>query len=344
MSSLFSKHLSHGGAARLKQEAQDYVKALRQTRDVVVTSSPEDDDSSAGEEVIRFGGGAWEAEMRKRGLNIEGGREVFEEVLKWSTVDERPAFETGGVRDLNTEFDTSGANQIATLAGQGGRRLTYGGNLSQQSTSLEHQPTTFSPALLPSALSPPIRPTTPTGGPQILSTSSSIGRTLRKSVTFAPSPTKSPELPVPATTVPMKRTRSLPLPRPSSSDPVRPSPPSPLVPSTSHLATPAESENAPVRRSPTHDKPKGRKPSKTERERRHERILLALQRTLQGKLGPDGDVIPFTARERETLKRRERRVREESRAEKGRAMEGVEVDDESESPAPKEFTTVGSSY
>ena len=63
------------------------------------------------------------------------------------------------------------------------------------------------------------------------------------------------------------------------------------------------------------------------------RLLLSLQRTLQGKIGPNGTIIPFSDREREELKRRERKFREERKGGNGigkeRAREAAEVERES---------------
>ncbi|GAA5899885.1 uncharacterized protein JCM6883_006023 [Sporobolomyces salmoneus] len=340
MSSLFSSCLAEGGALRLKKEAKEFVKEWKERRGVVVTSSPEDDNDDVEDGMRLLGEGAWEREMRKRGLNVEGGKEVVEEVLKWSTIEERPIVENGGVRDMEEEPRDTGTGS------GGGRRLDYGGSISQQSNDA---PTTSSLELLPSAFPPPsVRTSTPSKRSLHPAASKSVGRTLRKSVTFA-SPTttpKSPELSAgSSTSTTMKRTRSLPLPSPSPVNknlrPVLQPAPAP-VPSNS-VASPADSENAaPHNRSPSsaHRK-KRQKPIKTEEERKQERLILALQRTLQGKIGPDGNVIPFTEKERETLKRRERRLKEETRLEKGK---GREVSVDSARSLLQGFGTVGSSY
>lgn len=335
MPSLFSAQVADGGAARLKREAREYVKAWKQTRRVVVTSSPEDaiEDNEGG--LCLVVEGKWEQEMRRRGLNLEGGKEAIEEYLKWGAPEGRPVVVNGGVRDMEDAATT-------VPASHGGRRLTYGVRGSPPSDSHPVGPFDSSVDLFPSALPPTERLATPARRQGLGPSPASIGRPLRKSVTFATSPTtRSPDLQPSAlsSSSSMKRTRSLPLPPlPPAERDARPTPPSPSVGASHGLTTPADSENAPLRRtSASSHRHKRQRPSQTEEDRKQERLVLALRRTLQGKIGPEGNVIPFTAEERESLKRRERRLRDETRQDKGKGQE--------RQPSPlQQFGTVGSSY
>ncbi|GAA5888832.1 hypothetical protein JCM16303_002537, partial [Sporobolomyces ruberrimus] len=351
MPALFSPYLAAGGEERLQKEAKEFIKVFLLRRRIVPTSSPDDDDENLEMEVRYLGEGEWEREMRKRGLNIEGGKEIVEEVLKWSVVEEKPVVENGGVRDMETVLDTESPPEPTAAIGEGNRKLTYGRNLSQDTLDSSipvNAPPSPSLALLPSALPAPVRPSTPAKITSRPSTSNPIGRSLRKSVTFAPSPSKSPDQFYGSSkVVPMKRTRSLPLPPPSPVKVVAlPPPPSPPIASTSSLATSSNSENAPPVPVSSPRTAKRRKIDRTEEDKdlKRERLILSLQRTLQGKIGPGGEVIPFTEVEQETLKRRERRYREHDRDEKGKGREGPMIGDEQESPLPREFVTVGSSY
>ena len=215
-------------------------------------------------------------------------------------------------------------------APKGGRRLTYDVRGSPPSDSHPVGPFDSSVDLLPSALPPTERLATPARRQGRGPSPASIGRPLRKSVTFATSPTtRSPDLQPSAlsSSSSMKRTRSLPLPPPSPAErDARPTPPSPSVAASYGLTTPADSENAPLRRtSASSHRNKRQRPSQTEEDRKQERLVLALRRTLQGKIGPEGNVIPFTAEERESLKRRERRLRDETRQDKGKGKERQSV-------------------
>ncbi|GAA5954140.1 hypothetical protein JCM3765_005301 [Sporobolomyces pararoseus] len=419
MPSLFSNCLAEGGEERLSREAKEFVRNWNKlNRGVVVTSSPENAEDEEGEEAegMRWlGEGAWEREMRKKGLNVEGGKEVVEEVLKWANNSEsKPVVaQNGGVRDLEKDDEEQiEGRDVEPEQPIGNRKLTYGGNLSQTSTDSLLRPnlgpTTSSIDLLPSALPPPAqRPATPTNRPSHPSTLNSIGKTLRKSVTFAPSPTttttttttstKSPELSIPTFAsptvfeiVPMKRTRSLPIPhQPSSTitthknknslEPISTSPSTSSSNSktvSSRRRTDLENNPPPAPPPPCSPKlyssPPILEPSSSKRQKllllpsirtseelKQERLVLTLQRTLQGKIGSDGKLIPFTEKEREILKRRERRLREETkRRDKGKGRE-TERDGDGNgdgdgvsgmmetSPPPgflKQFETVGSSY
>lgn len=374
MSTLFSNCLAEGGETRLKREAKEFVKNWKKlNRGVVVTSSPENVEEEEEDGIRWLGEGSWEREVRKKGLNVEGGKEVVEEVLKWANnLESKPVIENGGVRDMEHDEQVEAVAEPEQPVVRGNRKLTYGGNLSQTSADSPRRlvagPNSSSIDLLPSVLPPrPGRqPATPTKRPSHPSTLNSLGRTLRKSVTFAPSPTttattRSPELglhsgvPSSAVVVPMKRTRSLPIPQPSPITYHKI--PSASSSSTSTVPPRTNSENAPppppsssaTHSSPVSETSKRQKPTiRTEEERRQERLVLALQRTLQGKIGPDGELIPFTEKERETLKRRERRLREETKREKGKATTRDRDRDQvgvlQTSPGLKQFGTVGSSY
>jgi len=413
MPGLFEGMLAKGGEERLKREAREYVKNLQkgQTTAKVVTSSPDDDGEGKRIEGDRwFGheerGGKWEEEMKKRGLNVEGGKDVVEEVLEWSdrvnTRDEVPR--NGGVRDMEIDQVESLEDVVTpqvpstsiaalyeptTTIELGNRRLRYGDPPSQSIESNPQVPILIpstSSALLPSALPPPLstRPVTPTPKPPLrpsaASTTTITTRTLRKSVTFAPSPTKSPELLLStrkgSSVVPLKRSRSLPIPPPPPS-PIRASsnPHSPAhrpVPSTStatsHILNkpinsenifPSSSSSRPLSNPISKSKPKPKQSSilasLSKDGTQRARLLLSLQRTLQGKIGPNGTIIPFSDRERAELKKRERRFREQEKG-KGKAREAAEVEtgetgfeeqgmEEIETyESSQQFETVSSSY
>lgn len=393
MPGLFEGMLARGGEERLRREAKEYVKGLKRGRTgKVVTSSPDDEEAGQegdGDGERWFGneeGGKWEEEMKKRGLNIEGGKEVVEEVLKWSDRSdarekEVEIIKNGGVRDMEIEEveteviipELPQAPSTSTLLmyerqmiDTGNRRLRYGDPPSQITDSSQAPiliPSTSS-VLLPSALPPPqpTCPTTPSTNPSRASdsTTTTNTRTLSKSVTFAPSPTKSPELMLSArkgSIVPLKRSRSLPIPpspvglinpRPIASPVHRhhPDPPQPVSSSSTsssrcHLGL-TDSENVRPSSSPNRVAKPASKSSKPKQSilasleddgSQRARLLLSIQRTLQGKIGPNGTIIPFSDREREELKRRERKFREERKGESGKgketAREAAEVERES---------------
>ncbi|GAA5939221.1 uncharacterized protein JCM15063_004456 [Sporobolomyces koalae] len=375
MPSLFSKCLAPGGEERLKQEAKEYVKQVKLRRGIIVTSSPEDDQLEPAEESRWLGSasGDWEKEMRRRGLNIEGGQEVFEEVLRWSkeAVDQAPSLppQNGGVRNLEVEMieidddELDNVNSKASVSAPAShRKLTYGRTMSSQSSNDSSIPTTPS-TLLPSALPRQISPLVAANVPppqKVAIPPAPVSRRspLRKSVTFAPSPPKaSHAVASPTRTIPLKRTRSLPIPPSASASPAPPvATPAALEPTKAHLPStdrpvslPSSAEELPLHssaasssqspgRSHSHSnkRSKENEPSISSRDHDRERLVLSLQRTLQGKLGSNGQIVPFTTREREVLRQKEKHLRA--------AAQTRVRDEQTQDSSLEEFETVPGSY
>jgi len=350
MGELFSPFLAKGGKETLEREAKQFVKDWKKFNKVCVTatSSPENEHDDDGEEseMIWNGDGDGDGESEravreKKGLNIEGGKQVLQEVLEWTinVQDEaRTRKENGGVRDLENQFDVPSPSSSST--GQ------------VRHDTVMKKSVTFAP------------PTTTA--------------TTKDSFLLSPSSSSS-------SIVPMKRTRSLPPPLPSSSAPAKSTLSSsssssiqivsPKRTTASASASSSNSENSapfpPVTslsQSSAHQVIKLQKKMKQKKKQRNERLILSIQRTLQGRIGCQGDVIPFTERERECLKRREKRFREKEKGEeeeeeiknreeekrKGKQKQSKITEERDltfssssiagQSPVLKGFGTVGSSY
>ncbi|GAA6060175.1 hypothetical protein JCM10212_005176 [Sporobolomyces blumeae] len=350
MPSLFAPFLAERGEARLRAEAKAYVRALRGSPPRVVGSSPDDPDELETQVYVQ---GKWEDEARKRGLNVEGGDAVAEEVLRWnltvekevdSSLDRPPR--NGGVHNL-VLASTSTMSSAAT-----NRKLSYGDD-SSQTTSTSSAPPSI-PATL--ALLPPFSPTAQSTSRQIdpiprnenAAPVRAATRPLRKSVTFAASP-RSPSISAspdeaalsvkvsPASSHSphhrgLVRSRSLPF-VPTSPQQMTASPRTVPSPSTSsHVVenVPPQPETISLTASTsfartTTSTSLGSVSALDRLERQS--LVLSLQRTLQGKLRRDpsatighaqAGVVPFTEAEKEVLKERERKVRARRKVLKGK--------------------------
>ncbi|GAA5962984.1 hypothetical protein JCM21900_004332 [Sporobolomyces salmonicolor] len=322
---LFSSHLAPGGISRLRAESNSYRKMLIASKARPLShafnpsSAAQDIDEEAGQ---WFAEPEWEREMRKKGLNIEGGKEVVEEVIEWVKKLEkgvgdkrRKVAQDEEEEEEETKEDSFRAPSSALPFG---RKLSCG-NSSLVLPTADFFPTlcrssisSTSSALLPSPfLVGPAPPRPSTSGPVRSSfLSASKDRPLRKSVAFAASP--SPRTVASSTeTIPELRAAILgpPPPRPSHLRPLAgasffaPSATtSPRAASPAASTTPTSSSAPPPPSPPPPPRILAR-PSREGQERR-QKIAASIKRSLKGRIGPNRTIVPLSEGELAELKLR----------------------------------------
>jgi hypothetical protein len=382
MGELFSPFLAKGGKETLEREAKQFVKDWKKLNKVCVTatSSPENvhDDDEEESEMIWNGDGESERAVReKKGLNIEGGKQVLQEVLEWTinVQDEaRTRKENGGVRDLENQFDVPSPSSSSTGQVRHDTVLKKSVTFAPPTTATT---TENSSLLLPSSSSSSIVPMKRT-------------RSLPPPLPFSSAPAKSTLSSSPSSSSiqivsPKRTTASASASASASSSNSENSAPFPPVTSLSqssaHQVIKLQKKMKQKKKSQRAASSVGgddkddddesleeKDKDKKKKKQRNERLILSIQRTLQGRIGCQGDIIPFTERERECLKRREKRFREKEKGEeeeeeiknreeekrKGKQKQS-EITEErdltfnsssiaGQSPVLKGFGTVGSSY
>ncbi|GAA5898232.1 hypothetical protein JCM5296_001191 [Sporobolomyces johnsonii] len=338
---LFSSHLAPGGVSRLRAESNAYRKMLvaSKARPWSQAVDPSSADQDIDEEVGQwFAEPEWVREMTKKGLNIEGGEEVVEEVIEWVKKLEKGVGNKrrNVAQDEDEEEEETAEDSLCapSSALPLGRKLSYGDSSLVQPTpsflpTLCRSPIpSTSTALLPSPFldrpSPP-RPHRPSAPELVRSSflSGSKDRRLRKSVTFAASPSPRRTAPVASSsaTSPELLATDLysappppPPPQPSHLRPLAgasffaPSATASRGPASPAASTTTTSSSAPplapvAAAAPAHAPPPRilARPSREGQERR-QKIAASIKRSLQGRIGPNRTVVPLTDEELAELK------------------------------------------
>ncbi|GAA5923368.1 hypothetical protein JCM1841_006501 [Sporobolomyces salmonicolor] len=326
---LFSSHLAPRGISRLRAESNAYRKMLvaskarPRSHAFNPSSAAQDIDEEAGQWLAEP---EWEREMRKKGLNIEGGKEVVEEVIEWVKKLEkgmgdkrRKVAQDEEEEEEETKEDSFRAPSSALPFG---RKLSCGHSSLVQPTAgffptlCQSSISSTSSALLPSPfLDGPTPPRPSTSGPIRSSfLSASKDRPLCKSVTFAASPSRT--VASSSETIPEPRAEGLhggPPPLPPRPSHLRPlagaSFFAPFATTSPRAASPAASttttsSSAPPPPSPSPPPPRIlARPSREGQERR-QKIAASIKRSLKGRIGPNRTIVPLSEGELAELKLR----------------------------------------
>ncbi|BGO95126.1 hypothetical protein NBRC10512_006410 [Rhodotorula toruloides] len=334
--SMFGDLLAPGGDEQLREEARRYRRAVKKKRGIVAPSSAGQDDPLQECGLIEP---KWVREMTLKGLNLEGPFEVVKEVGFWlkrlekdqwtpsrcsiqaqaclelikaapknPTESAKAPSETVVLSDTEDEEmpppkkrKTTSAKQLPGPALA--RQLSYG-----ETSSASRQPPVLSTPVVPPTASRSSRQCTPElAAPVRLESPLSIGPPLRKSVTFASSPTSRPldrkQVAHSASSAPTGSLGSSPDPSPLSRDmaasanilePAQPASATP--PNRSHAAglLPIVAHAAPESAETTTASKTEVRPSSATRERRRT-VEACLLRKMRGLLCEGGKIEPFVA-------------------------------------------------